>query len=405
MFILSFENPVAVLWILISSALVMIMTPGLALFYAGLVRQKNTVNTLMFSFVCLGVVTIVWVLWGYSIAFGDGIAGLFGNPIQFFGFRNVLDSVAEGNNSMVYAIFQLMFAIITPALITGAFVERFKFTTYLIFLVLWVTFVYAPIAHWVWGGGWIGSSFSSVTDFAGGTVVHINAGIAAVVVAYLVGKRREMGTGFQPQNVPFVMIGAALLWFGWFGFNAGSALSIGADTVRAFAVTHVSAATAMLTWVLIMYYRNKKISLVGTATGAVAGLVAITPAAGNVGVLGALGIGFGVGVLTYLAVELRHRFGFDDALDVFAVHGIGGIWGAVATGIFDLDNFFNFSIIGANLLAILATILWSGVLTFAILKLLDRVPSMRLRSSQQDENTGLDVPYHGERAYVSDGAD
>ena len=396
-----------VAWILTSSALVMLMTPGLALFYGGLVRRKNAVNALMLSFVSLGVASIVWVLWGYSIAFGDDIGGIFGNPLQFFGFRGVSESPTDigASDSLLFAIFQLMFAVITPALITGAIVERFKFMTYLVFLVLWVTFVYAPIAHWVWGGGWISSVLPAPTDFAGGMVVHVNAGVAAVVAAYLVGRRRNLGGAAEPHNVPYVMLGAALLWFGWFGFNAGSAFAADTSAIRAFAVTHVAASASLLVWLVLMKFRSGRIGLVGVATGAVAGLVAITPAAGNVGVLGSMGIGAGAGLLTYIAVQCRQMFKFDDALDVFAVHGIGGIWGALGTGIFDLEQFFNWGIIYSNIVATLGTLAWSAALTFVILKILDKVPALGLRSSIEEEDAGLDIPDHGERAYVSDGAD
>ncbi|MBI4220632.1 MAG: ammonium transporter, partial [Chloroflexi bacterium] len=327
----------ATAWVLASSALVLFMTPGLAFFYGGLVRGKNVLSTIMYSFMAMAVISVVWVLWGYSLAFAPG--NNFIGDFSFFGFQSVdgtpydVAGVVAPIPHAAYAIFQLMFAIITPALITGAFAERFKFSTYLIFLVLWISFVYAPIAHWVWSGnGWLFGI--GALDFAGGTVVHINAGVAAVAAAWLVGRRRGVEHGVVPHNVPFVVLGASILWFGWFGFNAGSALNANYQALNAFLVTNTAAATAALTWALISWFHTKKPSAVGAASGAVAGLVAITPASGYVGPLGALAIGFGAGLFCYLGVQLRVRTKLDDALDVFAVHGIGGAWGALATGIF-----------------------------------------------------------------------
>ncbi|MBH27305.1 MAG: ammonia channel protein, partial [Chloroflexi bacterium] len=312
-------------WMLTASALVFFMTPGLAFFYGGLVRAKNLVNTIMYCFVSIAVVSIVWVLWGFSIAFDDGgSANDFIGGFSMVGLQNVPFD-GSGDWTLLDVTFQMMFAIITPALITGAFVERFKFSTYLIFLVIWSTVVYSPVTHWVWGGGWISQlgDGRGALDFAGGTVIHINAGIAALAAAWLLGKRRN--PGLQSNNVPYVVLGAAILWFGWFGFNAGSAGTADNSAVNAFLVTNVAAAAAALTWGLISMIRTGKMGAVGVATGAVAGLVAITPAAGAVGVMGSLAIGFGAGVLCFIAVELIHRTGLDDALDVFAVHGIGGI--------------------------------------------------------------------------------
>jgi len=395
-------------WLIVASALVLLMTPGLAFFYGGLVREKNMVSTLMYSFIALGIVSVVWVLWGYSLAFGAGNE-IIGDLLHI-GFKDVdpnLDPV-NGNPSMLFAIFQMMFAIITPALITGAFAERFKFTTYLIFLVAWITFVYAPIAHWVWAGnGWIFGI--GAADFAGGTVVHINAGVAAIAAAYLVGKRRNVERGVEPHNVPFVMLGAALLWFGWFGFNAGSGLASNGIAVNAFLVTNTAAAVAMLVWAVLSYAHTGKISGVGAATGAVAGLVAITPAAGVVGPMGSMAVGLGAGVLTFYAVRIRYKFGFDDALEVAAVHGVGGIWGALATAIFAVGGAGvvdgSFDLLWANVRAIGAVLGYSFVVTFALLKVLDVLPGLGLRVPEQEEFTGLDISLHGERAYVSDGAD
>jgi len=303
----------------------------------------------------------------------------------------------------------MMFAIITPALITGAFAERFKFTTYLVFLVIWSTVVYSPITHWVWGGGWI--SEVGALDFAGGTVIHINAGMAAIAAAFLVGKRRN--PGLQPNNAPYVVLGAAILWLGWFGFNAGSALAADHYAVNAFLVTNVAAATAALTWGIVSQIKTGKMGAVGVATGAVAGLVAITPAAGAVGVMGSIAIGLGAGIICFYGVELMHRTGLDDALDVFAVHGIGGIWGALATGIFTVsaiagvpgllegsaDQLIKQSV------GVIGTIVYSGVASLAILFVLDKIPGLGLRSSEHDEDQGLDLAAQGEQASVGDGAD
>ncbi len=394
----------SVAWMLMASALVLFMTPGLAFFYGGLVRGKNVVSTVMYSFVSMGVVSVVWVLWGYSLAFGEG--GQFIGNFDFVGFKDLSSDPEDG--AMLFAIFQMMFAIITPALITGAIAERFKFTTYLVFLVAWITFVYAPVAHWVWASdGWLFEL--GALDFAGGTVVHINAGIAAVVAAFLVGKRRGVDRGVEPHNVPFVILGAGILWFGWFGFNAGSGLAADGLAISAFLVTNVAAAMALVVWVILGHIHTGKMSGVGAATGAVAGLVAITPASGFVGPMGAIAIGLGAGVLTFYAVRMRHMFGFDDALEVMAVHGIGGIWGAIATGIFAVGGIGlvdgDAEVLGYNVVATLATIAYSFVVTFIILKILDVIPGLGLRADEADEDAGLDVALHGERAYVGDGAD
>ncbi|MBP39145.1 MAG: ammonium transporter [Dehalococcoidia bacterium] len=394
----------SVAWMIMASALVLFMTPGLAFFYGGLVRGKNVVSTVMYSFVSMGVVSVVWVLWGYSLAFGEG--GQFIGNFDFVGFKDVSSDPADG--AMLFAIFQMMFAIITPALITGAIAERFKFTTYLVFLVAWITFVYAPIAHWVWAGdGWLFEL--GALDFAGGTVVHINAGIAAVVAAYLVGKRRGVDRGVEPHNVPFVILGAGILWFGWFGFNAGSGLAADGLAISAFLVTNTAAAVALVVWVILGHIHTGKMSAVGAATGAVAGLVAITPASGFVGPMGAIAVGLGAGVLTFYAVRIRYKFGFDDALEVMAVHGIGGIWGALATGIFAVGGIGlvdgDAEVLGYNVVAVLATIAYSFIVTFIILKILDVIPGLGLRAEDADEDAGLDIALHGERAYVGDGAD
>ena len=396
----------SIAWMLVASALVLFMTPGLAFFYGGLVRGKNAISTVMYSFVAIGVVSVVWVLWGYSLAFGEG--GDFIGNFDFLGFKDVASEADEGIPPMLFAIFQMMFAIITPALITGAIAERFKFTTYLVFLVAWVTFVYAPIAHWVWASdGWLFGL--GALDFAGGTVVHINAGVAAVAAAWLVGKRRGVDRGVEPHNVPFVVLGASILWFGWFGFNAGSGLAADGLAISAFLVTNVAAAMALVVWIILGHIHTGKMSAVGAATGAVAGLVAITPASGFVGPMGAIAIGLGAGVLTFYAVRIRYKFGFDDALEVMAVHGIGGIWGALATGIFAVGGIGlvdgDATVLGYNAVAVLATIAYSFIVTFVILKILDVIPGLGLRADEADEDAGLDIAFHGERAYVGDGAD
>ena len=333
-------------WVMVSSALVLLMTPGLAFFYGGLVRNKNVLSTLMHSFIIMAVVSIVWVLWGYSLAFGPDVGHFIGN-LEWFGLRNVGMGPGPYSDTIphqVFMLFQLMFAIITPALITGAFAERAKFSTFLLFTVLWLTFVYAPIAHWVWGiDGWLGNL--GALDFAGGTVVHINSGVAALAAALLFGRRIGFGREpMEPHDITYVVLGAALLWFGWFGFNAGSALTAGPLAGNAFLMTNTAAAAAALAWVGLSWWFLKKPSVVGAAAGAVAGLVAITPAAGFVGswpiadgylnIMPAILIGLGAGTICYLATRLRAFLRFDDALDVWAVHGVGGTWGALATGIF-----------------------------------------------------------------------
>lgn len=403
----------SIAWMLTATLLVLFMTPGLAFFYGGLVRGRNVVSTLMYSFIAMGVASIVWVLWGYSLAFNDMGNGVIGG-LEFIGLAGVSHTEGDGIPDLLFAAFQMTFAIITPALITGAFVERFKFTTYLIFLVLWVTLVYAPVCHWVWGGGWIGSLDGGALDFAGGTVVHINAGIAAVAAAYLVGKRRN--PGIEPHNVPFVVLGAAILWIGWFGFNAGSQLAADGVAVQAFINTNTAAAVAAVVWALLSYIHTGRISGVGVATGVVAGLVAVTPAAGWVGTMGSFGIGLGAGIICHYAVhfEILHKIGIDDSLEVFAVHGLGGIWGALATGIFAWGALTgsagglvngNAGHLVANIIAVVATLIYSGIVSFIILFVLDKIPGLGLRITEPDEDIGIDITAHGERGYVADGAD
>jgi Amt family ammonium transporter len=407
----------------------MLMTPGLAFFYAGLVRSKNVIGTAMHSFVMLGVVSVVWVLWGYSLAFGPDNGGVIGS-LEWFGLRNVglePGPYADTIPHQVYMVFQMMFAVITPALITGAFAERAKFSTFLVFAVVWVTVVYAPMAHWVWAkDGWLQDLWGApALDFAGGTVVHINAGMAALAAAILFGRRIGFGReAIEPHNVTMVILGTALLWFGWFGFNAGSALAA-ADTeanvsvaANAFVVTHVAAASAALTWLGLTWYFLKKPSVVGAATGAVAGLVAITPAAGFIGewpgtdgylnAFPAILIGVGAGLFTYLAVRVRINLSLDDSLDVWGVHGVGGAWGAFATGIFAVAAIGGTAglidgepgQLARQLVGIGVAATYSFGLTLVILKALDL--TLGLRVAEQEERLGLDVTQHGERGYVFD---
>ncbi len=395
-------------WVLISSALVMLMTPGLAFFYAGMVRRKNVLGTMMHSFIAVAVVSVVWVLWGYSLAFGPD-KGHFIGGLEWLGLNHV--GVEPGPYSatvphLAFMIFQGMFAVITPALITGAIAERVKFGALLVFLVAWVTLVYAPVAHWVWGGGWLGKL--GALDFAGGTVVHINSGIAALAAVVLVGKRMGYGKEpMEPHDLTMTVLGAALLWFGWFGFNAGSALSAGGLAVMAFVTTNTAAAAAALSWMTLSWLFLKRPSALGAASGAVAGLVAITPASGFVGPVPAFLIGMVAGMLCFLAVQMRLRLRLDDSLDVWGVHGIGGTWGAIATGIFAGVGTTLFSLqvsrgeqIWHQLLAVLATWGYSFVMTIVILKVLDWV--MGLRVDKEEEQVGLDVSQHGEVAYRMD---
>ncbi len=393
-------------WVLVASALVLLMTPGLAFFYGGLVRRKNIVSTIMYSFVSIGLVGIVWVLWGYSLAFGPDVGGFIGN-LEWFGLRGV-SADAPGPYSdtiphQAFMIFQAMFAIITPALVTGAFAERMKFSALCIFIVLWVTIVYAPLAHWVWGGGWLGDL--GALDFAGGTVVHISAGAGALASALVIGRR--VGFPSQPMgpaNVPMVVLGAALLWFGWFGFNAGSSLAADGVATNAFVVTNTAAAAAMISWLMISWLIDKKPSAVGAASGAVAGLVAITPAAGFVGPMPALIIGLGAGVFCYTMVKVLLRFRIDDALAVFGVHGVGGTWGALATGLFVGvgyaalgDGVSRGEQIINQLIAIGASFGWAFVVTGAIMLALKY--TIGISANEEGEATGLDISEHGEQAF------
>ena len=317
-------NPTDTAFIIICAALVMFMTPGLALFYAGMTRSKNALGTIMQSFAALGVITLVWIFWGYSLSFGTDMNGLIGG-LDFVGMAGVgmepHESIATNLPHMVFMIFQCMFAIITPALISGAFAERMRFSAFIIFIILWCTFVYAPLCHWVWGGGWMAQM--GAMDFAGGAVVHMSSASAALAAVLVIGKRKGYGKrSFLPHNLPMTMIGTALLWFGWFGFNAGSALAADGLAGNAFVTTHIAAATAMLAWVFAEWKFHGKPTTLGAASGAVAGLVAITPAAGFVGIMASVLIGLGAGVLCYLGVSLKARFGYDDSLDVVGIRNV-----------------------------------------------------------------------------------
>jgi Amt family ammonium transporter len=404
-------------WLLISTALVMVMLPGLALFYGGLVRRKNVLSTIMHSFFGLALVSVVWVLVGFSLAFGTDVslpiigAGFIGG-FDYVGFMNVGEAPSATDATTIpfvlFAAFQLMFAAITPALITGAFAERKRFGAFVLFTILWSVLVYSPIAHWVWAAdGWLYSL--GALDFAGGTVVHASSGISALVVALLIGRRVVNGEGLEPHDIPMTVLGAGLLWFGWFGFNAGSAVAADGLAANALLVTNTAAAAATITWVLASYVHRRKVSVVGAACGAVAGLVAITPASGYVTAGGALFIGLAVGGICYGATLLRSRLRVNDALDVFAVHGVGGVFGAVATGVF-ATTAINATIQGGlidgnpsqvvtQLLAVGAVVAYAVVATFIIVKLVDVVLGIRVKA--EDEEMGLDMAVHGEVAYQS----
>ncbi len=399
-----------VAWILTSSAIVLMMTiPGLALFYGGLVRTKNVLSVAMQCLATAGLVSVIWVLWGYSIAFGPDHGGLVGD-LSLFGLRGVPWEAGPDENipPQAFMVFQLMFAIITPALIVGAFAERMKFSAFLLLVLLWSTVIYSPLAHWVWGGGWLGAR--GALDFAGGTVVHISSGTSALVAALMIGKRRGHGREpMPPHNVPFVVIGAALLWVGWFGFNAGSALAADGIATVAFVNTNTAAAAAVLGWIFSEWIGRGKPTAVGAATGAVAGLVAITPAAGFVEPWAAIPIGVVAGWLCYQACNLKTRLGYDDALDVVGVHGVGGTWGALATGIFASTALSDGGVLSGNagqlwtqVEGILATIALCLVGTFVILSVVRA--TVGLRVDDEDEETGLDLTLHAESAYTSAGS-
>ncbi len=398
-------------WILVSTALVMLMTPGLAFFYGGLVRTKNVLSTIMHSWFILALVSVTWVVFGYTLAFGPSQGGLIGGLDHLFlrGVGTEPGSYATTIPSLLFVVYQMMFAIITPALITGAFAERKSFTAFVVFAFLWSTLVYLPLCHWVWNvDGWLFKL--GVLDFAGGTVVHISSGVAALVAALYLGRRiRAESERFEPHNVTYVVLGGALLWFGWFGFNGGSAWAANGIAVNAFLVTNTAAAMASLTWLFVGWIHKGAPSIVGAVSGAVAGLVAITPASGYVDVSGALVIGLAAGSICYGAILLRERLQVDDALDVWAVHGVGGTLGALLTGVFastavnpvvnggGLLESGNPTLLINQLIAVVATWVFSGTMTLAILKVVDLAFGVRVR--EEVELAGLDRAVHREAAY------
>ena len=407
-------------WMLASTALVLIMTPGLALFYGGMVRSKNVLSVLMQSFVACGLVTVQWVLFGYSLAFGPDHNGLIGDLSWAFmhGVSSYKPDADYGPTvpAQIYCMFQLMFAIITPALISGAIVERMKFSAYCLFMFLWATLVYDPLAHWVWGhNGFLGAH--GAEDFAGGSVVHMSSGFSALTLAMMLGKRKrsEGGEELRPHNLPMTAIGTALLWFGWFGFNAGSAISSGQLAVSAFTATHVATGTAAMTWMMLDWIFYKKPTALGFCSGAVAGLVAITPACGFVTCMGALIIGIAVSCICFMAIKIKNALKADDALDVFGVHGCGGLWGCIATGLFSTvsvnsaahDGWLNGGTFQSAMVPQLmdagCTIAIAVVGTFILGKIVGLVCG-GLRATVDGEEDGLDLADHGEVGYSADSA-
>lgn len=394
-------------FVMVCAALVLVMTPGLAIFYGGLTRSKHVLSTMMHSFFLMGLASVIWVVYAYSLSFGNDVGGFVGG-LNHFLCSGVGAAVKEGQTipHTVFMTFQMMFFIITPALISGAFAERMKFTTFIVFMVLWMTLVYAPICHWVWGGGWLAKL--GIMDFAGGLVVHLNCGVAALAAAIVVGKREGYGTRpFIPHNLTLTLLGVGLLWFGWFGFNAGSQLAADGVAASAFLVTHVAAATGALTWVVAEWILMGKPTTLGLASGAIAGLGSITPASGYVGVGSALIIGGVAGVICYLAVLAKDRLGYDDSLDVVGIHGVGGVWGTLSTGLFASTAinaagknglfFGNAAQFGTQLIGVIATIVYCMVVTLVILYVLKAV--MGLRVSRDEEDAGVDTSLHGEVGY------
>ncbi len=397
-------------WVLVASALVLMMTPALAFFYGGMVRKKNILSTLNLSFIVIGLISIQWVLYGYSLAFGRDHAGLIGG-LDFLGLAHVSAApnpdYAATIPALAFAAFQMMFAVITPALITGSFVERVRFKAFLIFTLLWATLVYDPVAHWVWGTGGFLHRLGAL-DFAGGTVVHITAGFSALAFALVIGRRKGFGNRtFEPHNIPYSVLGAGLLWFGWFGFNGGSALAADGLAVNALVTTNTAAAAAGLVWMLLSW-RDNKPSVLGIVTGAVVGLVAVTPASGYVTPLAAAAIGAIAAPVSYYAIRLRQKFNLDESLDVWACHGMGGLWGALATGLFaskavnpaGADGLFyghpmQFLI---QLLTVLLVVLFAFGLTFGLTKMIQRFVGLRV--TEGEEEVGLDISEHGEQAYA-----
>ena len=399
-------------WILMSTALVMLMTPGLALFYGGMVRRKNVLGTIMHSFVAIALVSVQWIMLGYSLAFGPDIKGLIGN-LDWVGLNGVglLPNVdyAPTVPHMAFMIYQAMFAVITPALISGAFAERMKFSAFIVFTLLWTTIVYDPVAHWVWGtGGWMKNL--GVLDFAGGIVVHATSGFSALAAALYIGKRKGfLHEHMPPHDLPMTVLGAGLLWFGWFGFNAGSALSSGGLATMAFVTTHTAAVSATLTWVFVEWYHRGKPTMFGAATGAIAGLATITPAAGFVGPMPALVIGIVASLLCYTALNAKTKFGYDDSLDAFGVHGVGGTVGTILAGVFASVAinaagangllFGNPRQLAVQVGSVALVAVYSFVVSLGLFKLIDLVMGVRVDRDQETE--GLDISQHGENGYTS----
>lgn len=393
-------------WIMVSTALVMLMIPGLALFYGGLVRAKNVLATVMHCFICMGIVGVVWILWGYSLAFGPSIGGFIGN-MEHFALRGVGLEASNGSAipDLLFMMFQGMFAAITPALLAGAFAERIKFKAFIIFVIAWSTLVYSPIAHWVWGGGWLGDL--GALDFAGGNVVHMSSGVGALAVALIIGRRHGFGREpMEPHNLILVLLGTGMLWFGWFGFNGGSALAADAIAVNALVTTNTAAAAGAMTWMFLSWILVKKPSVLGAASGAVAGLVAITPGAGFVEVIPSLIIGIVAAVVSFFAAEFRIRAKVDDSLDVWAIHGMSGTWGALAVGIFasvsltDGGGLLNGNPgqFGTQLIATVITWIYAFAATWIIFKIIDLL--IGVRSTEEEEIIGLDISEHAEHGYV-----
>jgi Amt family ammonium transporter len=394
-------------WLLLCTALVLLMTPALALFYGGMVRRKNVLSTIMHSIAAIPILSVKWALFGYTLAFGESHGGLIGS-FEFAGLRNLHDSVHGTVPTLAFVAFQMMFAVITPALISGAFAERMKFSAYVVFILVWSTLVYDPVAHWVWNEkGWLFKL--GALDFAGGTVVHLTAGASALVCALVIGKRLKYPQERPlPHNLVMTLTGAGLLWFGWFGFNAGSALTSGALASLAFMATHLGAAGGALGWLVIEWKHRGKPTALGVASGLVGGLVAITPAAGFVAPWAAIVIGVIAGFVCYGGVQLKYRFGYDDSLDAFGVHGIGGLTGALLTGVFaqkilndagaDGALFGNAKQLAVQALACAVTGVYAVVVTYVVLKVIDK--TMGLRVEVSDEREGLDTTQHGEEGYA-----
>ncbi|MFA4920011.1 MAG: ammonium transporter [Thermodesulfovibrionales bacterium] len=398
-------------WMLISTALVMLMTPGLALFYGGMVRGKNVLGTIMQSFIAIAVISLQWILIGYSLSFGPDVHGIIGN-LDWIGLTGVgvepNPAYAPTIPHILFMMYQAMFAVITPALITGAFAERMKFSAYVVFILLWSTIVYDPVAHWVWGtGGWLKEM--GTLDFAGGIVVHLISGISALAATFIIGKRKGyLQEAMYPHNLPMTVLGAGLLWFGWFGFNAGSALSAGGLSTMAFVATHTSAVSATVIWVVLEWIHRGKPTTFGAATGSIAGLATITPASGFVSPMSALVIGLAAGAVCYISLNMKSKLGYDDSLDAFGVHGVGGILGTLATGLFaqSVINpagsngllFGGSRMFTSQIIAILVTAAYSFIVSIVLLKVIDKF--IGLRVDEESEINGLDISQHGESGYT-----